>query len=200
MNREVLERPFDSTLIKTRQGAFGKELSYVEARHYIERLNESFDGIWSFEVVEHEVRQDEVLVLGKLTAEGVTKMAFGGSAITRNRKTNEPVSGADDLKSAATDSLKKAASLLGVGLHLYGDDSPQEPTYQVSKVQDGSNGANNGSRLTSRQLAAIWALTRQQDIPQRDVRARCMERWGRQPEFLTRAEASTLIERLKARS
>ena len=34
-------------------------------------------------------------------------------------KTGKPVSIGDDLKAAATDALKKGASLLGVGLHLY---------------------------------------------------------------------------------
>jgi hypothetical protein len=30
MNRDILERPFEAALIKTRRGAFGKTLSYVE--------------------------------------------------------------------------------------------------------------------------------------------------------------------------
>jgi hypothetical protein len=48
----------------------------------------------------------------------------GGSSITRNRETGEVVSLADDLKAAATDALKKACSLLGIGLHLHaGDDA-----------------------------------------------------------------------------
>ena len=34
-------------------------------------------GAWSFGVTHHEVREDEVVVLGKLTAEGIAKMQFG---------------------------------------------------------------------------------------------------------------------------
>ena len=56
--------------------------------------------------------------VAKLTADGVMKMSFGGTSITRDRD-GRPVSIADDLKAAATDSLKKAASILGMGLHLY---------------------------------------------------------------------------------
>ena len=37
---------------------------------------------------------------------------------------------ADDLKSASSDALKKAASLLGIGLHLY--ISQQKPSYPSS--------------------------------------------------------------------
>jgi hypothetical protein len=43
--------------------------------------------------------------------------------ITKAKETGEIISLADDLKAAATDALKKAATLLGVGLHLYNGDS-----------------------------------------------------------------------------
>jgi hypothetical protein len=52
----------------------------------IARLNAALDGARSFEVVAHEVRDDEVLVLGKLTAAGIVKMQFGASQVTRDRK------------------------------------------------------------------------------------------------------------------
>jgi len=220
MNRDVLERPFDKALVKSRQGSFGRELSYVEARHYIERLNEAFDGAWSFEVTYHEVLPLEVLVLGKLSASGHTKQAFGGSQITKNRQTGEVLSIADDLKAAATDALKKAASLFGVGLHLYGEDGesvspptsgngngrheptqrsypPQPPHHLQSEAPPSDGNGNGNARLTARQLAAVWAIARQNDIPQREVRRLCVTDYGRQPEFLSKGEASQLIDQLK---
>ena len=68
---------------------------------------------------------DEVLVLGKLTAEGITKMAFGSMQISRNKDTKAIISLGDDLKAASTDALKKAASLLGVGLYLYSNQEQE---------------------------------------------------------------------------
>ena len=226
MKRDILERPFDKALVKTRQGSFGRELAYVEARHYIERLNEAFDGAWHFEVALHEILPDEVLVLGTLKAGGITKQAFGGSSITRNRQSGEALSIADDLKAAATDSLKKAASLFGIGLHLYGDDSvceqpagpngngralpadrrgtpdQRQPDSQPPPRSNGNgangNGGNGDGRLTARQLSAIWGLARQHDIAQREVRRVCMADFGRQPEFLSKSEASAVIDRLQA--
>jgi len=124
MKKEALVRPFPENLIKTRKGAFGNRLSYVEGSHYIARLNDALNFEWSFEIVEHHVKGREMVVLGKLTAGNVSKMAFGGSPITMSRESGEIVSQADDLKSAATDALKKACSLLGVGLHLYGNTEP----------------------------------------------------------------------------
>ena len=120
MNRELLERPFAPAQIRQRKGRNGL-LDYVEGHSVIQRLNEALDGAWSFEIVHHEVREEEVLVIGRLTAEGITKMAFGGSQVTRERESGALISISDDLKSASTDAMKKCATFLGVGLHLYAD-------------------------------------------------------------------------------
>jgi Rad52/22 family double-strand break repair protein len=120
MNRALLEHPFDPAQIKQRRGRNGV-LDYVEGHTVIARLNAALDGAWSFEVVAHEVRDHEVLVLGKLTAAGIVKMQFGASQVTRDRESKALISLGDDLKAAATDALKKCATFLGVGLHLYAE-------------------------------------------------------------------------------
>jgi hypothetical protein len=120
MNRALLEHPFDPVQIKQRKGRNGV-LDYVEGHTVVARLNAALDGAWSFEVVAHEVRDQEVLVLGKLTAAGIVKMQFGASQLTRDRESKALISLGDDLKAAATDALKKCATFLGVGLHLYAD-------------------------------------------------------------------------------
>ena len=125
INMDVLTRPFSSEQIRQREGRGGKTLDYLETHVVITRLNEAFSGQWSFEVLAHEVTETEAIVHGKLSAGGVTKTAFGGSDIARHKESQKPVSIADDLKSAASDSLKKAATLFGIGLHLY--DKPQRP-------------------------------------------------------------------------
>jgi len=89
MNRELLERPFAPAQIKQRKGRNGA-LDYVEGHSVIQRLNEALAGAWSFEITHHEIREDEVIVLGKLSTAGVTKMSFGArqedaSAATRGR-------------------------------------------------------------------------------------------------------------------
>ena len=62
--------------------------------------------------------KDEVIVLGKLLAEEVVRTQFGSSRINRAKEPGEIVSIADDLKAAATDSVKTRATILGVGLLL----------------------------------------------------------------------------------
>src|SRR5206468_12895170 len=81
----------------------------------------ALDGAWSFEVTHHAVRDGEVVVRGKLSADGIAKMQFGVSQLTREKGTGAVVSLGDDLKAASTDAMKKCATFLGVGLHLYAD-------------------------------------------------------------------------------
>ncbi len=66
MNRDLLEKPFAPEQIKRRQGMNGDVLDYIEGCTVIQRLNECFNAEWIFEVQEHRVYDDEVVVLGKL--------------------------------------------------------------------------------------------------------------------------------------
>jgi hypothetical protein len=148
LKRDILERPFDPALIRTRKGGHGQTFSYVEAAEIVKRLNEGLDSEWSFEVVQHEIRDTEVIVIGKLTTGSIVKTAFGGSSITVSRETGAVVNVADDLKSAATDALKKAATLLGVGLHLYSDAQPQVAPPLRTMPVTGRPGNGNGNGHT----------------------------------------------------
>lgn len=145
MNRELLEKPFEPAQIRQRKGRDGP-VDYVEGRLVIARLNEAFEGKWSFEIVRHDILEDrgEILVLGKLSAEGVVKMQFGVSQITRDRGTKEIVSLGDDVKAAGTDALKKCATFLGVGLHLYGKRTASAATQRVPG-QRGDRGWGGGA-------------------------------------------------------
>lgn len=105
-------------------------MSYVDVASVVSRLNEACDA-WDFHIDRYEVRDEEVLVQGRLVADGVTKCAFGGSSITVDKQ-GKAVSIPDDLKSAASDALKKGASLLGVGLELYGGQVPPRTATRTS--------------------------------------------------------------------
>jgi hypothetical protein len=211
MNREILARPFPEALIRSRKGPFNQTFSYVEGAEYIRRLNDAFESEWSFEIVQHHIRDTEVLVIGQLTAAGVTKMAFGGSSITVSRE-GEVVSIADDLKAAATDALKKAASLLGVGLHLYISEPEIKPSIHAPQPKPDGKGNGNGrkngdrekcangtvvrDRLTQKQLSAIWGMARSLGLSADAVRQRSVQAFGVIPEQLSRADASALIGEL----
>ncbi|MGA7733816.1 MAG: Rad52/Rad22 family DNA repair protein [Chloroflexia bacterium] len=120
--------------IKTRQGRGGLQFSYVEHGYVTERLNLVFGFNWDFEVTDKQILDDEVIVEARLTVrtpggQTIVKTQFGGAEIKRHAsgsRSGRPLSIADDYKAAASDALKKCASLLGIGLDLYGRDRPYE--------------------------------------------------------------------------
>jgi recombination DNA repair RAD52 pathway protein len=158
MNRELLEKPFEKEQIRQRKGNFGDTIDYVEAHAVIQRLNDAFEGQWSFEVLSQENNGSQVMVLGKLTADGVSKTQFGCSTITTNSKTGEVVSLGDDWKAATSDALKKSASLYGIGLHLYGADKKDQPSEHTGKGMSEKSQPKGGTAITKEQLAQIKKL------------------------------------------
>ena len=197
MNRALLEKPFEPAQIRQRKGRNGL-LDYVEGHTVLARLNDAFDGAWSFEVVSHEIREEEVLVLAKLAAEGVVKMQFGVSQVTRDRETKALVSLGDDLKAAATDALKKCATFLGVGLHLYAAKPLRHAVPPGARPSNPNGGrpASNGERATPRQLDAISKVGKAKGLDREEVERLSLGAFGRKPEALTEAEAAALIKEL----
>ncbi len=204
MNREILEMEFDQSQLKTKTGTFGNQVSYLDGAAIIARLNEAFESMWSFEVAEYKVLDEEIVVLGKLTAEGITKSQFGSTRITRHRDTGETVSIGDDLKSASTDSIKKCATLFGVGLYLYGGNGKGNGTGKAKsdngrgQKSSSSNGSGNG-RLTNKQLQAIYSIGKSKKMTQRDIKDHCIEVFNKVPDYLSKEEASTIIQGLQDR-
>ena len=136
--------------IKVRPGRGGMQFSYVEHGYVTERLNLVFGFNWDFEVVDKQMLEDEVIVEARLTVrtpggQTIVKTQFGGAEIKRHAsgaKSGRPLSIADDYKAAASDALKKCASLLGIGLDLYGRD-------RVDDADDGSHARNQAGHQST---------------------------------------------------
>jgi hypothetical protein len=115
-------------------------LTYLSGEQIISRLNDVLGpGAWSFKVLEHgiHVEADEFWALGELTAridgDVVVRQQFGSQKTKRSRESRTPLDIGFDLKGATTDALKKAATLIGVGLYL---SSKEEHAPDVV-IQDG---------------------------------------------------------------
>ncbi|MCD4811251.1 RAD52 family DNA repair protein [bacterium] len=208
MNRELLEKPFGPEQIKQREGNFGKKLDYIEGSSVIQRLNDSFEAKWSFEIVEHKILDtDEVVVLGKLAAGDIVKTQFGSSKITKARETGNMISLADDLKAAGTDALKKCATLFGVGLHLYKSSgkasshgqSDNENKSNNNFKRGNNNGGDNGNgnnRISAKQHKYITNLSLERGISKSKLNQHCLEAYAVAVDYLTMTDASSLIENL----
>ena len=193
----ALLRPFPSDKIKERPGNSGKALQYIEGHEVILRLVEVFGLAWSFRVLQHEIGNHQVIVLGELRVGDTVKQAFGGSDITRTRDNGQSLSVADDLKAAATDSLKKCATLLGVGLHLYGAPPSQSlHGHQAPRNGNGHNG--NSLRLSRKQLAYIHRLAQEKGRDRGGLEELARAQFGKSCAYLTSREASDFIDQLQA--
>ena len=113
-------------------------VDYVPGWWFISQLNALFGYFWDFEIEEQAIGTENCWVRGKLTIKDprtnltVTKSAFGGSKL--KSKDNPAIDIGDDLKSAATDALKKAATLLGVAADVYGRREVKEETSGKAKL------------------------------------------------------------------
>ena len=226
--RDILEFPFASEMIKQREGSYGRVLDYVEGWAVIQRLNEAFGGDWDFEVKAYETLEEEVVVLGKISANGIVKCQFGSSAITRAKETGKPISIGDDFKSAATDALKKCASLLGVALYLYNGgsnastvaintlpvESVEKPIYcsagsgllpggsTIDVQQEAADNpqTNGDSRLSHKQLNYLINLGRKVNWSFKELNEESRKIYCVDVDHLSRKEASDFISILKAKA
>ena len=110
--------------IMKREGRGGHMLDYVETNYVIGRLNATFFFDWDSEILEQIIDRDnnQIAMKIRLTArfangKEVKKDAWGGSAIKFSG--SKMIDLADDLKSAESDGIKKAASMLGVCWDVY---------------------------------------------------------------------------------
>ncbi|MDK2600644.1 Rad52/Rad22 family DNA repair protein [Bacillus stercoris] len=145
--KQVINDKLEKSWIKERtQGK--TTLSYIGGHTVIRLLNKAFNHQWSFEIVKEEIveslpkavydgwgkqrkpRLDKdgnqvyepqppvAKVLGRLTVPGLAiKEQYGSKVLVGGATEQESA-----FKSASTDALKKCASLLGIGLELYGED------------------------------------------------------------------------------
>lgn len=195
--------------IKYRQGRGGLQFAYVEHGYVTERLNMVFGFNWDFEVVDKQILEDEVIVEAKLTVrtpggQTIVKTQFGGADIKRHgsgAKNGRPLSIADDFKAAASDALKKCASLLGVGLDLYGRDRPEELDEAPPPRQEASSGpvqyADVGQALGSIDGGRSGMST---DLQVREIVKLTAKAGMDMQELLGRLEVSTFDELTEAKA
>lgn len=120
-----ITRKTPAKFVKTRPGPGGKPLDYVEIGYVVNILNEAFGWDWDFLILDQQIGKRQVWVRGELVVrvggKEIIKAQYGGADIKFDRE-GDPISIADDLKAAASDCLKKCASLLGVAGDIYWRD------------------------------------------------------------------------------
>jgi len=131
-----LKEPFDPRAIKQRKMG-SKMASYLEGTSVINRLNEvCWKYGWDNQLISKEVMDMDIggktvkviLALVRLKIYGIGEHDAWGIQELQG-------GGADMVKGAMTDGLKKAASWFGVGIQLYGPDFEDEKYEMEEKLQ-----------------------------------------------------------------
>lgn len=109
----------------------GERAEYITGEQVTSRLNAVLGPLgWSFRIIAHglNAEADEMWAQGELTVcvgtQAVSRGQFGSQKIKRARQSGNPLDIGFDLKGAATDALKKCATLVGVGLDLAHKEAP----------------------------------------------------------------------------
>jgi hypothetical protein len=164
----------------------------------INRFNTLFNGQWSYKIIEHEVRDSEVIVLGELAVDGAVHQHFGKAVIDFNSDPTGTPSMADHLMKATDDALVQCAFAYGI---QRANARSQPDTPEIIEISDEpspqtkTNGKGDRT-LTNRQLAAIFGLGKANNLTQQEIISMTTDRYGREPSELTVTEASTIIGEL----
>ena len=130
--KRLLAKTTPQKFIRQRQGPGGCHLSYIQAGYVIDQLNELTCWKWSFDILDQQIGKSQIWVKGKLTIPTknnggeIVKTQFGGKTIVKDKKTGNALDIGNDLKAAASDALKKCASLIGIAQDVYWPDGNGE--------------------------------------------------------------------------
>ena len=162
----------------------GVDVAYVPGWWFISQLNALFGYYWDFEIEDQGIGENNCWVRGKLTVKDprtgltVTKSSFGGSKL--KSKENSAIDIGDDLKSASTDALKKAATLFGIASDVYGRRETQEET--KSKAQ----------------LEGLYKVGESKGLDKAVVATISERMFGKSPDELTEIDVLALIREVRS--
>jgi len=133
----ILQKTPDKYVHK-RPAKGGGEWEYVTGGYVKKCLNLMFGWDWDFEIVDEKIIDGEAIVKGRLTCRSngkvIVKMQYGNKDIVCKKGSTTPLSIGNDLKSAATDALKKCAAEIGIAADIYNKLDFKEVRVDTSKV------------------------------------------------------------------
>jgi len=151
VNRLTPPEDFINGEIQTREvRGGGGSRDYIPGWWFIREANDLFNFNWNYEIVDQFIGADKLWVKGRVTVHvpgkytketrldgtiietisesySLSKMQFGGSDVKRRSSSSEIIDIGDDLKSAATDAMKKCLTQFGLAADIYGPHKKTPP-------------------------------------------------------------------------
>lgn len=158
---KTLVEPFDQKLVKKNYQGF----DYVSPSEYRKLLNDTFGSMWSFEILNYQILNDNVVVHGRLTIyvqDGdrvfeIKKDGIGASMVSKT------VSFA--LKSAKSTALKNACLELGIGLDMYENDiDDMNDTDLSNDITNPNQQVYSGKQPTDKQINYATMLIKKSNM------------------------------------
>jgi len=138
---QVLLKKTPAQYVKTRPAKGGGQWKYVTGGYVKKCLNLLFGWNWDFEILESQILDGEVVVLGRLTCRTgsatIIKSQYGNKDIILKKADKKPLSIGNDMKAAATDALKKCASEIGIAADIYNAEEFREINIEVENKAGG---------------------------------------------------------------
>ena len=190
--------------IKRRVGVGGRAFDYVEIGYVIDQLNKLTGFRWSFRIVDQQIGKSQIWVKGRLTLyteEGkIIKEQYGSKIIAKYKGTDNIIDIGADLKAAASDSLKKCASLVGIAQDIYWKQVDEEiggSAYRQhnppQNVASKARGAKNIGKASDKQVGLIFKLLSEKKISKEEIKKRAGVKSFKN---MTTIQASKIIEEL----
>jgi len=195
-----INSPTPAEVLQIRKGRGGLEYVYVKTSWVIAKLNEIFGLGWDFEILEQTpveiaVKLKQIIVKGKLTAKDkfgrtISKTQFGSAEVKFlkgcPRDIEHIVDIADDYKAAASDALKKCASMLGIALDVYsGEFTPDdvkegkpENIVDTDVIKHEKPEEEWKFAISNKQLKFLWSLAKQKGLDEESVHKIIKDAWG----------------------
>jgi hypothetical protein len=192
----LLTAPFPKAAIKQRTVGGGRSLSYVEGHTVIHRLNAATHYTWDLEILALESmtigNQTVLRAHVRLSIPGLGAREHVGVQSIADR------AGEDLVKGAVTDALKKAATLFGVGLELYG---PDYGSGELDAVETAAKRVLSSAGKNDQQTASLYDIGTNRQLDAEQVRSVALAIVGRSDvEGLDRETATVLWQFLKKAS
>lgn len=129
--------------VKKRPAKGGGTWDYVTGGYVRKCLNLMFGFDWDFEILDEKILHCEAVVKGRLTCrtngKTIVKTQFGNKDIMykklqQGETERQPLSIGNDLKSAATDCLKKCAAEIGIAADIYNKEDFREIKVDTTEI------------------------------------------------------------------